>query len=289
MIPAPLYSYSDVIELLRKKNVINLTILPDADSYSYLTDSVGTPIPITFFPDRHIGKSALASGLFDPHLALAVAKLACKMYLKDVSLFDVGANIGFFSRQIKNLIGSNIVNIHAFEPSPDNFNLLKANLGPVPGAVLHNYGLSSHDEMLDLKMDSGNTGNYSFVDSAVKKGQLEDIRQVKVRNSNHVMEELCKNLSGPFIYKSDTQGFDQFIACSIDSWFWEKVSIAVFELWRLPSPKQYDTKLFEQIISGFDNLRFLHKLAEPVAPFEVSEFLAHSDDVHADLIAWKNI
>jgi len=44
--------------------------------------------------------------------------------LGEVSLIDVGANIGLFSRQLKVALGDKLDHIIAFEPSCQNYSLL---------------------------------------------------------------------------------------------------------------------------------------------------------------------
>jgi len=276
----------DLIEQLRKHNVIDLTIVPNPDSLIYFND--GESVPVTFFPDKFIGRNVLFNQNFEPCLSRTICQLVNQLGLTNLSLFDVGANIGIFSRQIKNQLGDRLVTINAFEPSPDNFSLLEVNLGFIPGVVLHEYGLSDEDATIELNMDSMNTGNYSFLKSAVTEEEFGGVQQAEVRNGCDVIREISKNLPGPYIYKSDTQGFDQFIACTFDLSFWDKVSIAVFELWRLPSPKQYDVEKFKKILSSFDNLRFVGKSNAFISVEDVIEYLSHTDYAHDDLIAWNN-
>lgn len=279
----------EVIDKLRDQKVIEVSVLPPPESTLSLIDSMGNPQPVSFFPDDYIGKNILFyHSCNDPSLFLSIANLAEKLSLKDVTLFDIGSNIGLFSRQLKKSLGSRLQNINAFEPHPENFRMLTKNLSSIQGVSLHNFGLSDKDEIIKLKLDSRNTGNYSFVESAIKNHQFGGYEEVSVRNVSKVMEDLCKDLRGPFIYKSDTQGFDQLIACSIPIWFWEKVSIAVFELWRLPpsSSNSFKMESFEKIISQFSNLRFNRNFNVPVSVNDVVEFLSHSDHSHDDLIAW---
>ena len=276
----------DLIEQLREHNVVDLTIIPTPGALIYFND--GESAPVTFFPDKFIGRSLLFKQNFEPYLSQIIWHLVNQLGLTNISLFDVGANIGIFSRQMKNQLGDRLVTINAFEPSPDNFSLLEMNLGFIPGVVLHEYGLSDEDATIELNMDSMNTGNYSFLKSAVTEEEFGGVQQAQVRNGRDVIEKISKDLPGPYIYKSDTQGFDQFIACTFDFSFWDKVSIAVFELWRLPSPKQYDVEKFKKILSSFDNLRFVGRSNVLISVGDVIEYLSHTDYEHDDLIAWNN-
>ncbi len=278
----------NIIDKLRDQKVIELSVLPPPESPLYLIEK-GVPLPLSFFPDDFIGNNILFYHCCnDPSLPLSISNLAEKLSLQNVTLFDIGANIGLFSRQLKKLLGPRLQNINAFEPHPENFRILRKNLGPIQGVSLHNFGLSNEDNIAELKIDTRNTGNYSFVDPAIIDNQFGGYEEVSVRDVSIVMEEFYKNMSGPFIYKSDTQGFDQLIASSIPTWFWEKVSIAIFELWRLPPSDSniFNMEFFENVISRFSNLRFKRNLDLAVSVSDVVEFLSHSDRKHDDLIAW---
>jgi hypothetical protein len=45
------------------------------------------------------------------------------------------------------------------------------------------------------------------------------------------------------VYKSDTQGIDPWLATQYDSRFWERVDVAILELWRLPRAASGDLAL----------------------------------------------
>lgn len=54
-----------------------------------------------------------------------------------MTVFDLGANIGYFSVIAAALVGSK-GRVHSFEPMPHNFERLRRNLQPFPWATLHN-------------------------------------------------------------------------------------------------------------------------------------------------------
>jgi FkbM family methyltransferase len=64
-------------------------------------------------------------------------------------IFDVGANIGLFSRYIAQKAPN--LSIHAFEPVPIIYEVLEANLKKVPASIkTYNIGLSDHSEQTKI-------------------------------------------------------------------------------------------------------------------------------------------
>ena len=56
-------------------------------------------------------------------------------------VFDIGANVGDTVREFSFVFGNPL--IHAFEPSPKTFQMLKANTSYIPAITLNNVGLGS--------------------------------------------------------------------------------------------------------------------------------------------------
>jgi FkbM family methyltransferase len=66
-------------------------------------------------------------------------------------IFDVGANVGAYTKILLEAIESPI--IHCFEPSPAAFEQLEKHLGKAPGVHLHNLGLGAEESTLTLYTD----------------------------------------------------------------------------------------------------------------------------------------
>ena len=82
----------------------------------------------------------------------------------DPIIFDVGGNIGNFSKEaIKNFPESKI---HVFEPSEEHFLILLKNLKQYGNkCVLNNFGLSNKTEQKYLNKDSSVTGSATLCDN----------------------------------------------------------------------------------------------------------------------------
>ena len=70
------------------------------------------------------------------------------LMIKGKCFFDIGGNIGLISLMVNQICSGN-VDIHIFEPAPDNFELLKSNIemNGMDNVVLNNVAVSSEDNV----------------------------------------------------------------------------------------------------------------------------------------------
>lgn len=117
--------------------------------------------PIFFRPgtsDEHIIKSVIV----DRKEYLFPSKEA----LDPQMVYDIGANIGVLSVVLANIYPN--AKIHAFEPQPDNFEILHKNVESYPNVHLHAVGLGAVDGAKNLwpSDDPKNFGGFSnFIES----------------------------------------------------------------------------------------------------------------------------
>jgi FkbM family methyltransferase len=81
-------------------------------------------------------------------------------------IYDIGANIGVVSVILANIYPE--AKIHAFEPEPGNFELLRRNCEPYPNIILHAVGLGAQSGAKNLypSADPTNLGGFSnFIES----------------------------------------------------------------------------------------------------------------------------
>jgi hypothetical protein len=76
----------------------------------------------------------------------ALREILC---LYEGCVFDVGANVGHWTRMARQLDAKRP--IHAFEISPSTFRTLASNLSGLSGCVLNNIGLSDREGELNLQ------------------------------------------------------------------------------------------------------------------------------------------
>jgi FkbM family methyltransferase len=80
--------------------------------------------------------------------------------------WDIGANVGWFSLFASSLVGPSCV-VESFEPSPDVFQALRANLESRANARAHNVGVGDTDEVREFSAQ-GMSPASSFVEEVTK-------------------------------------------------------------------------------------------------------------------------
>lgn len=97
---------------------------------------------------------------------LNVLKYVKKQYKnsKEIILFDVGANIGKYSKTILQIFNIMDIKLHCFEPSLKTFEALQKNLPIHSNICLNNFGLSDSEQEKEIFQDkelSGITSLYN--------------------------------------------------------------------------------------------------------------------------------
>lgn len=140
-------------------------------------------------------------------------------------IFDIGANIGAASLLFASLFPE--AKIYAFEPVPDNFNLLARNVAPYPNIHIYPFALGGEDGHLQmLASDSPlNFGGFSFYD---KGSDSSKTIEVEMRTPQGMLAELgLKNID---LIKVDTEGSEYNIITAFDEAILSKVRWITGEL-----------------------------------------------------------
>ena len=168
---------------------------------------------ITSRIDQLITPNILKSGKWDYFIIEFINKYCLKKRSK-FNFVDVGANIGLISLQ---LINTNryIKNYFCVEPDIQNYNILKENLSvnKTNNINTYNYALidGKNKKKQKIFIDKSNFGNYSLI-----KKNNHQIDYVKTYNAKKFLNRIINKYgSYKFIYKSDTQGYDEIILLSL--------------------------------------------------------------------------
>ena len=154
-----------------------------------------------------------------------------------LTIFDVGANIGNYSKILHEIFGERAT-IHSFEPSKKTFEHLKNNISGINNIIPNNFGLSDDSGCLTLYTDDDASGlaslyqrnldHYNMVVSQSEKvtlstidkycadNQISRIHFMKLDVEGHefkVLEGACRMLQDKMI---DCVQFE-FGGCNIDS------------------------------------------------------------------------
>lgn len=154
--------------------------------------------PVAIFAFDYIGREIAVRGRFEGDelsvLADFLAPLNARFALA-VAL-DIGANVGnhslFFSKLFRT--------VHAFEPNPRTFGLLKVNSGLADNIVAHNTGLGSQRGRASLNFNPLNIGEASL--NPILKGPSDVEIQIER------LDDLSAQLGQVAFIKLDVEGFE---------------------------------------------------------------------------------
>jgi FkbM family methyltransferase len=167
--------------------------------------------------DQIIGKSLLTTGGFQEDKIVEVTDYLWQQYGFKPELFvDIGANIGTHSIFcLKNKICEHAV---LFEPDPDNFHLLKRNIGAnnlAEQTTLFQLALSSNDGEIEMELSNFNFGDHRIRPSVPAKVSFgEETERATVSIPSNTLDHLSvtEHLAWPgALVWIDTQGHEGYI------------------------------------------------------------------------------
>ena len=122
---------------------------------------------------------------------------------RDDVVWDVGANVGHYTKLFAELTGIN-GKVFAFEPSPQNYERLAANLKDLENISLFAFGLGDEEKKLTFKQGEDELGATSQVVNVDDVG-IDD-EQVEIRCGDLIVETGTAGL--PNFIKIDVEGFE---------------------------------------------------------------------------------
>jgi FkbM family methyltransferase len=205
--------------------------------------------------------------------------------LRQYAVVDIGANVGLFTRQIA-LRLPNLTRFFCVEPDPGNFRALQYNVEHLLGerASLWNLALSDTDGDAKLFRDAKNIGNYSLNDDAMRNRPYDTVAVRSAAVNQWMVDHLQLAQHERLIWKSDTQGHDELIISLTPMETWNRVDLAVVELWRIKKP-YFDQEAFCRRLDAFTNKSI--GLGNHNTTLEILEFLQGDDWRYDDLYLWR--
>lgn len=190
-IPGVITIYKFIFKLLNPK-VIVLINCKENKMYINIEDIGLTPY-------------LLSRGVYKPF----ETDLLEKLLKKNMTVVNVGANIGYYTLIVANRVGPN-GKVYAFEPEPKNFELLVRNIkkNGYKNILPIQIAISDKKGILKLFLDKSNLGNHSLAEQniAEKNGFVE----VETNSLDNFFEEYNKDLKVDLILM-DTQGAEGLI------------------------------------------------------------------------------
>lgn len=232
-------------------------------------------------PDDHVmGPSVMRDGAWDYH---NIEQFAAHLHPdRDYTLIDIGANVGLFSRQLA-LVAPRLARIICVEPDRYNFQALRYNMQFLQDRVqFHNVALGDADGERELFRDMENIGNYSLNPDAMRSRSFESV-SVALRETRAWMGENLA-VDGPLLWKSDTQGFDEVIVAGTPLAVWQRIEVALIEIWRIAKP-EFDRQAFRLRLEAFPHRRLGDEAG--VSVDAVLDYLSGNDWQFQELLLWK--
>ncbi len=150
------------------------------------------------------GRAIYKKGLYEERLSNYFVKM---LDLKEGDIaFDVGANLGWYS----NLLATQFegIEIHSFEPDPQNYELLQHNLkvNQADGVITNQLGIGEHTETKQLHLyKKSNIGRHSMLE--INEGPTIDVETVSF---DDYMDAKGLDYSRVSFLKIDIEGFEYF-------------------------------------------------------------------------------
>ena len=194
---------------------------------------------MAIFSHDHIGHVINVDGRYeDDYLKTVFGWLATFTDQLDQKVaLDIGANIGnhavFFSQHFKI--------VHAFEPNPRTFELLRFNAAPAGNIVAHPQGLSDSDSLGTLHENPTNMGG-TYIELDVENGRC-DQQPVSLGTLDKFVEG--RGLSDIALIKIDTEGFEARILRGAQNVLAKHRPIILFEL----SPGDFDAQGVSEVVN----------------------------------------
>jgi FkbM family methyltransferase len=156
--------------------------------------------------DQFVSRKIADEAIWEPYETSLVMAL-----LRPGAVFvDVGANIGYFSVLAASIVGSDGV-VFAFEPDPENFRLLEANLALnelEQAATAVHAALAEHDGAGQLYLSEDNLGDHQIY-------AVDDKREsvgINLLNGGAFLRDRLRRLD---LLKVDTQGSEHQVMAGL--------------------------------------------------------------------------
>jgi FkbM family methyltransferase len=205
--------------------------------------------------------------------------------LRRYAVLDIGANVGLFTRQIA-LRLPGLTRFLCVEAEPGNFRALQYNVGQLlrDRVSLWNVALSDSDGEARLFRDTENIGNYSLNDDAMRDRSFDTVTVRCAAVERWMFDHVRLMEEERLIWKSDTQGHDELIISLTPMEVWDRIDVAVVELWRINKP-HFDREMFCRRLDAFSNKSIGGGSRSTTA--EILDFLQGDDWRHDDLYLWR--
>lgn len=141
---------------------------------------------------------------------------------------DIGAHVGYFTILLAKLVGES-GKVHAFEPEPNNFEILKKNVAgnSFNNVTLYSRALSDRAERAKLFLDKSNLGNMSLEEKNIPQGSGGGALEVETA----ILDSVLGGIKLDFI-KIDVQGAEGLVLGGAENSIFKNPDVKILmEFW----------------------------------------------------------
>lgn len=159
---------------------------------------------------RNVGRlvginSFLANFLYGKEYEKKYDLLFQKMIQKGDCVWDIGANIGYYTRIFSDCVGESGL-VYAFEPSPINFKKLDKNCKDLKNVRLYNFGISNKKSNVFFQQGNDNLGATSRIIEDIIEDQKTEFIPIQI---NYIDDLLLNEVfKVPKLLKIDVEGYE---------------------------------------------------------------------------------
>jgi len=184
------------------------------------------------------------------------------------TVLDIGANIGVSALYLGSIFPK--AEVHAFEPEPNNCELLRANTQACPRIRVHPFALGRHDGELTL-FSSDVAANFGGFSAHALGSDPSRTQRVALRHAGRALAEI--GIRGVDVIKIDTEGsewdilsaFDPALLSGVQLIMGELHGVSDFELLHFLQP-MFDIGLTKQIRNRLFNFYAVNRNANLAMP-----------------------
>jgi FkbM family methyltransferase len=205
---------------------------------------------LVFFPEHFIFSYIGFPPESEPEIKLT--KFFIKNLKEDSAFYDVGANCGYYSLLAKEIIKTG--EVHAFEPVPKTFKILKENLSKKQGVFFNQLAILNQEGQIDFYDITGIASGYSTSNPDVLKNRNLDFLSAskKIKVQTTTLDKYCINHSKPDFLKIDVEGAESQVIEGGVATLKQNNPIIAMEVWG----NSFDNRSHLKAIDTLSNLGY---------------------------------
>jgi FkbM family methyltransferase len=236
--------------------------------------------------DLYLGRQLYVYGDYEPFESI----LFRNCIKNGMVVFDVGANIGYYTKIAADAVGAS-GKVIAFEPDVDNSHLLSKNIQGYPGnVIIEKLAVCDKNGEVELYRSSNNMGDHRIYNACDERKFNENVRRSAVRVHSVRLDDYVQRSSySPAVIKMDIQGAETLALKGMSNILHRDV-LLFLEFWPYGirclgfEPKD----MLETLIKSGMRLAEIDEITRRLQPVDVNELVERFPDLGiANLLCYK--